>query len=155
MQRPVIAVGLMAIGLIHVLDLPSKVRETPYLGVAYVIVITASFVAACAVLAARHPRGWLTTISAAAAAGPLVGYILSRTTGLPGATGDIGNWLEPLGLASLFVEGAVLVLVTQVWLGGRRAGAHPPPWRSDEMEERTFLRNAAVRNPVGMPSRTH
>ena len=37
-------------------------------------------------------------------------YILSRTTGLPNATGDIGNWSEPLGLASLFVEGAVIAV---------------------------------------------
>jgi hypothetical protein len=34
----------------------------------------------------------------------------SRTTGLPNSTGDIGNWSEELGLASLFVEGAVVVL---------------------------------------------
>lgn len=36
-QRPVIAVGLLAIGLIHVLDLPSKVRQlagTPWAGFA-------------------------------------------------------------------------------------------------------------------------
>jgi hypothetical protein len=33
---------------------------------------------------------------------------------LPNATGDIGNWLEPLGLASLVVEG----LVVAVALGG-------------------------------------
>jgi hypothetical protein len=36
--------------------------------------------------------------------------VLTRTVGLPGATDDIGNWLEPLGLASLFVEGAVILL---------------------------------------------
>jgi hypothetical protein len=40
----------------------------------------------------------------------LIGFILSRTSGLPGATGDIGNWTEPLGLASMFVEGAVILL---------------------------------------------
>jgi hypothetical protein len=34
----------------------------------------------------------------------------SRTTGLPAATGDIGNWSEPLGMASLFVEGSVALL---------------------------------------------
>jgi hypothetical protein len=36
--------------------------------------------------------------------------VLSRTTGLPQANGDIGNWTEPLGLASLFVEGCVVAL---------------------------------------------
>ncbi|MFL5887410.1 MAG: hypothetical protein ACJ77M_20255 [Thermoleophilaceae bacterium] len=35
---------------------------------------------------------------------------LSRTTGLPNANGDVGNWTERLGLASLFVEGCLLAL---------------------------------------------
>jgi len=37
----------------------------------------------------------------------------SRTVGLPAATGDIGNWLEPVGLASLFVEATVVLLIAQ------------------------------------------
>jgi hypothetical protein len=40
----------------------------------------------------------------------LTGFVLSRTTGLPQATGDIGNWSEPLGIASMFVEGALIAL---------------------------------------------
>jgi hypothetical protein len=50
-------------------------------------------------------------LAAAGLAGSaVIGYVLSRTTGLPNATGDIGNWTEPLGLASLFVEGAVVAV---------------------------------------------
>jgi hypothetical protein len=41
---------------------------------------------------------------------PIVGYILSRTTGLPGATDDIGDWANPLGIATLAVEVALVVL---------------------------------------------
>ncbi len=44
------------------------------------------------------------------AAGPLAGYLLTRIVGLPGDSGDIGNWLDSLGLASMFVEAAVLSL---------------------------------------------
>jgi hypothetical protein len=51
----------------------------------------------------------------------IVGYTLSRTTGLPQSTGDIGNWSEPLGLASLFVEGSLVVLAGGVLLARRRA----------------------------------
>jgi hypothetical protein len=40
---------------------------------------------------------------------PIIGYILSRTSGLPGSDDDIGNWTDSLGLASLWVEGAVLL----------------------------------------------
>jgi hypothetical protein len=39
--------------------------------------------------------------------------------GLPQATGDIGNWSEPLGLASLMVEGCLIALSSTVLLGSR------------------------------------
>ena len=46
--------------------------------------------------------------------------MLSRTTGLPNAMDDIGNWTEPLGLASLFVEGGVVAIAgTAFAMGGR------------------------------------
>jgi hypothetical protein len=59
------------------------------------------------------------------AAATIVAYVLSRTTGLPNATGDIGNWREPLGLASLFVEGAVLVLSGSALVVGVSARRSP------------------------------
>lgn len=36
------------------------------------------------------------------------GHVVNRSVGMPGATDDIGNWLEPLGLLSLLVEGFVV-----------------------------------------------
>jgi hypothetical protein len=53
-------------------------------------------------------RAWL--LAAGVATGPLVGYVLTRSTGLPGHTDDKGNWIQPLGLLSLAVEGVLLVL---------------------------------------------
>jgi hypothetical protein len=53
-------------------------------------------------------RAW--AASALLSAAVLAGYAVDRTVGLPGATADLGNWLEPLGLASLFVEGVVLAV---------------------------------------------
>lgn len=41
---------------------------------------------------------------------PIAGYVLSRSTGLPGATDDIGDWANPLGIATLVVESALVVL---------------------------------------------
>ncbi len=110
-QRSAVAVGLLGIGLIHTLDLPSKWRETPYLGVAYIVLIAVTLVAASGLVAGTNRRWGQLAIAAAAA--PMIGYVISRTVGLPAATGDIGNWLEPLGLASLFVEATVLLLVAQ------------------------------------------
>jgi hypothetical protein len=106
--RAVGIVGLAGIALIHLLDLQSKWHETRYLGLLYIVLIVACAVASAMLLTARQREAWMVT--AACAVAPLVAYFLSRTVGLPDATGDTGNWLEPLGLASLYVEGMVLIL---------------------------------------------
>jgi hypothetical protein len=72
----------------------------------YVGLMIASLATAGWVLFTRSRTALLA--AAAVAASALVGYVVNRTVGMPGATDDIGNWTEPLGLASLFVEGAVV-----------------------------------------------
>ena len=67
-------------------------------------------------MAAAHERLACVGGGGAAAARAIVGFVCSRTVGLPASSGDIGNWWEPLGLASLFVEGAVVALAAAVLL---------------------------------------
>ena len=101
-------VGLLAIALVHLLDVIGKMSETPYLGVMYIGLMIASVIVAFALLHTGRPITW---VAAGALAGlTLLGFILSRTTGLPSATDDIGNWKEGLGLASMFVETGVILL---------------------------------------------
>jgi hypothetical protein len=52
----------------------------------------------------------------------IVGYVLSRTTGLPHSSDDVGNWSEPLGMASLFVEGSLVTLGSGVLLARQVRG---------------------------------
>jgi hypothetical protein len=106
--RGVAVIGLAGVALIHLLDLPGKLSETPYMFFLYLGAIVGSLGLAALLVRASDARAW-----AAAATLPalvLVGYVLSRTTGLPQDTGDIGNWSEPLGIASLFVEGSLVAL---------------------------------------------
>lgn len=44
----------------------------------------------------------------------MAAFVVSRTVGLPGGADDIGNWSEPLGLASLFVEGCLVALSSRM-----------------------------------------
>jgi hypothetical protein len=99
--------GLLGIAWIHFLDLSDKLEETPYLGVAYIGLIVGCL-AAVVLLARRDRRGFL--VGGGLAAATILAYVLSRTTGLPAATDDIGNWTETLGIWSLVVEGAVVVV---------------------------------------------
>jgi len=106
--RAGVALGLVGIALIHVLDLFSKLDETPYLAVAYLGLIVASLVVAARLVRVGTSRVLL--LAAGLAAATAIAYVLSRTAGLPQATDDVGNWREPLGLASLFMEGLVIAL---------------------------------------------
>jgi asparagine N-glycosylation enzyme membrane subunit Stt3 len=101
-------VGMLAIALIHLLDVIGKIKETPYLGLMYIALMVASVVVGFYLLHTGATRAW--AAAGLLAAATLLGFVLSRTTGLPQATDDIGNWTEGLGLASMFVEVAVIVL---------------------------------------------
>lgn len=108
MMRALGAVGLAAIALIHLLDAPGKLSETPYMFYMYLGLIASTLLCAAGLIRSGSRLLW--TAAATLAVMPFIGYVLTRTSGLPGATGDIGNWTEPLGLASLFVEGCVMAL---------------------------------------------
>lgn len=106
LRRSISALGLIAIAIIHILDLPSKWSEVRYLGVGYVGVIVVSLVLAERIVMKKSNRDYL--LAAALSASVLTGFIITRTVGMPGAMDDIGNWLEPVGLVSIVVEALVV-----------------------------------------------
>ena len=106
--RATIAVGLAGIALIHLLDSIGKWSETRYLFWMYIALMVGSIATAGAVLFTRSRLALLAATGVATSA--LIGFIINRTVGLPNAMDDIGNWTEPLGLASLFVEGSVVAI---------------------------------------------
>jgi hypothetical protein len=106
--RAVGVLGLLGVALVHLIDLPGKFHEVPYLGVAYVGLIVATLATAAVLVRHDSRKAWVVAVVLAAAT--WAGYAVSRTTGLPSATDDVGNWFEPLGLASLFIEACVVVV---------------------------------------------
>jgi hypothetical protein len=121
-----IAGALLCLGVaaIHVIDqggIPGS--KTPeYVGVGYWILEIIAVVTA-GMLIANWPRpGWFVALGVAA--GPLIGYVLSRGPGLPDYTDDKGNWTEPIGLLSIAVELTLLGLAAALFL--RHARTHPP-----------------------------
>jgi hypothetical protein len=82
-------------------------------------------IAGCVVTAAAilFRRSQAAPVAAAGlAASVITAYVRNRTVGLPSATGDIGNRLEPLGLASLVVEGFLVAVGVGGFLAARRRG---------------------------------
>jgi hypothetical protein len=110
--RAVAVVGLAGVALIHVLDLPGTFDSQAYKGVLYLGLIAGCLLTAAALVRSSDPRGWIAALLFPV--GAMLGYVISRTVGIPGGADDIGNWTEPLGLASLFVEGALATLAAGV-----------------------------------------
>ena len=110
----VLGAGLaLGVAYIHVKDqggFPGD-KAPHYVGVGYYILEAAGLLAAILLLAGpgKHTvKAWLLAIGVAV--GPIVGFVLSRGPGLPNYTDDKGNWTETLGVVSLIVEGALLLL---------------------------------------------
>ena len=121
-RRATAALLCLGVSVIHVIDqggIPGS-KDPAYVGAGYYVLEIAGIIAALLLIQSDTVLGWLLT--AAVAAGPLVGYILSRGPGLPDYTDDKGNWNEPLGVVSLIVEGFLLVLsLTPILTARRRA----------------------------------
>ncbi len=116
--RGTLAIGLAGIAVIHAVDSVGKWSEARYMFWMYMALIAGSVAVGGAVLFSRS------RVAVAAAAGlaatVLAAFVVDRTLGMPAATGDIGNWTEPLGLASVVVEALVLAVGVA---GLRTAGA--------------------------------
>ena len=118
-RRTMTVVGLSGIALIHVLNLSTTMQELPYMGWLFIGLIVSSLVIAEGLMRTDDLRLWLA--AGALNASLIIGYAISRTAGLPGdGGGDKGNWLEPLGLATLVIAG-IVVLLSVARLTARRS----------------------------------
>ena len=109
---PLLVVGAslaLAIAVIHLQDQGGLLGDQSpvWLKYAYYGVEISSTISA-ALIIRRKTLGWV--LGLASTVGPMTGYILSRTVGLPGDSGDVGNWGYVLGAVSLIVEGSFVVL---------------------------------------------
>src|SRR5438445_9866077 len=75
--------GLLAIALIHILDLFGTLKSHAYIGVLYMVLIAACLVAAGGLVGRQPRRAWM--LATAVAAAPFLAYVVSRSVGLPGA----------------------------------------------------------------------
>ncbi len=107
----VAAAGLAGTAYIHLEELSGKFAEVPYLGVGYALLAIAC-VASIVLIAARQRIGWY--LGGATALATFIGFVLTRTVGLPASTDDIGNWNESIGTWSLVAEGVVVVAAAAV-----------------------------------------
>jgi len=111
---------LTGIGWIHYRGIPDKLGETAYLGWGYILLVAGCAAAGAWLLSDRWRAGYV--LGLLISLGAITAYALTRATGLPHVTGDIGNWGEPIGVVSLLLEAAFAVLAV---LQLRRIPARP------------------------------
>lgn len=87
--------------LIHLIDSPEDLEEGSYLGFLFLANFLGALAAAVGIYRGKR-WGW--ALGFLVAGGAFAGYVISRTLGLPGLPVET-EWLEPLGVLSLIVEG--------------------------------------------------
>ena len=118
----------LAISTAHVADQGgiSLFTSPDWLGWAYRLIEVGGVLTALALLSPRTERlGW--TAGIALGALPFLGYLASRTVGVPGDAGDIGNWGDWVGTFALIVELGMVTLATAMLEAARRTPAPPAP----------------------------
>jgi hypothetical protein len=111
-----LAAGLcLAIAVIHIQDQGGFLGNVSPEWIAIGYYLVEAVAAITALLFARQVAvAWI--LGLAVSGGPAIAYLLSRSVGLPGASGDIGNWGYLLGTVSLIVEGTLFALCATVLL---------------------------------------
>ncbi|ANP48364.1 hypothetical protein J2Z21_005974 [Streptomyces griseochromogenes] len=122
----------VANAVLHSLLVPDHLEEKFYIGVLFAVGSAVMLVVAVALPLLKRPiAAWLT--GSAVSLGMIVGFLLSRTVGLPYGYHESG-WEPPYGPLSLLVEG-LFVLAFLTWLGlGAAEDAVPGPPPAAERE---------------------
>jgi hypothetical protein len=137
----------LAVAAIHVIDqggFPGS-KAPVYVCDGYYALELIGAVTAVLLITGAIQAGWFLAIGVAA--GPFTGYMLSRGPGLPGYTDDVGNWTEPLGLASLTVEALLFALAAALFLraiaGMSQNAVRPVPMRMKRIPATRSTRSAS------------
>jgi hypothetical protein len=96
------------IGVIHLILMRGEYDEAHYMGMLFAANFVGAIIAAVGIYRGSL-WGWI--LGFLVAAGSLVGYILSRTVGMPGM--EIEEWLDPYGMLSLLFEVVFIALLVQ------------------------------------------
>jgi len=142
---------VLATGLIHGVEGPANYHEAAYKGILFFLNAAAALVAARGIYRGAKLWGW--TFGMLLSAGALMLYLVSHTIGLPGLEID-DEWFEPLGVASLLVEGLYVLVYASVMTrpkphqhildaGGDRSGSSPVGMNS--------MHNYAAQRPNAAP----
>ncbi len=122
--RVVGALLALAVAAVHVADQGGimSFASPGWVGRSYRLIEAGAVLTAAALLLPWSAwLGWAAALLLGT--GPIIAYVASRSVGLPGDRGDVGNWGYWVGTVSLVVEAALIVLgITMLMAYRQRAG---------------------------------
>jgi hypothetical protein len=113
---------LLVVAAVHVPLISEHLEEAPYMGVAFAVFVAAAFAVATGLALGPSRLGF--TVAAGLCACAIVAFLATRLTAFPQISDDVGNWSEPLGIAALATETAVVAL--SQWALRRSSGGPAP-----------------------------
>ena len=116
----------------HIPLVGEHLREAPYMGVEFVVLIVGCMLIGAAALICDSQALYLLAVVACGLA--IAGYIATRTIAFPSLADDVGNWLEPLGIVSITAE-TILITLALTALHHHHRARHNPPARSDKRRQ--------------------
>jgi hypothetical protein len=139
---------MLALGVVtaHVTDQGgiTELSDPHWIGWGYRLIEVGGLATALVVALLGHWRpAWAAAVLLGA--GPMLGYLASRTISLPGDSADVGNWGDWVGTMSLLFEASLIVLAVNVLLRSRHRDDAPPIRAGQRARLRTFR----VRHPAG------
>jgi hypothetical protein len=143
--RAAAATALVAIAALHLAAAGDEWDDTR--GVFWLFIALAGV---CGIAAVRIAHGFDRRAPAyvlALAVLPIAGYVLSRSTGLPGADDDVGDWANPLGVAALVVEAGLVVLASRAYPGPRSKNAGAPRAARSSARSRAVASSSSSTTP--------
>jgi hypothetical protein len=93
------AAALVTTAVVHLALVPEHLREAPYAAVLFAGLSVLALALALLVVRRDDPAVWLAVEALAISA--LLAYVASRSVGLPSLDDDIGDWVNPLGIAAI------------------------------------------------------
>lgn len=107
-------------GYLHLITAGEEYAEARYMGVLFLANFLGALVSAVGILRRKLWWGWI--LGVVIAAGSILGYIQSRTVGMPGM--EVEGWYDPIGIPAMITEGLFLVVTLLA-----------KPWSASVMQE--------------------
>lgn len=104
--RWTLALAAVVTSAAHVPVIGPHLVEAPYMGALFIVLTVAC--GALAVVTVAFDAAAVYSIAALTCGSAMLGYAATRLVAFPMLSGDLGNWLEPLGVVSIVAEAVVV-----------------------------------------------